>query len=83
MEKKGIKNSNKYSNEQKAVLIYENDMRPAILKDMNWRNTILHSYLTKQCSVADSSLSISSNLIENDTIKNFRDNYRVTWKIGE
>ena len=83
LEKKGIKNSNKYSNEQKAVLIYENDMRPAILKDMNWRNTILHSYLTKQCSVADSSLSISSNLIENDTIKNFRDNYRVTWKIGE
>ena len=83
MQENGIKNKSKYTNEQKAVLLYENKMKTELLKDMNWRNTLLHSYLTRQCSVADSVLSISSNLIENDTVKQFKDRYRIEWKLDE
>ena len=78
-----IKNKSKYTNEQKAVLLYETKMKDVLLKDMNWRNTLLHSYLTRQCSVADSVLSISSNLIESDTVKQFKDRYRIEWKLDE
>ena len=83
MQENGIKNKSKYTNEQKAVLLYENKMKTELLKDMNWRNMLLHSYLTRQCSVADSVLSISSNLIENDTVKQFKDRYRIEWKLDE
>lgn len=83
MQENGIKNKSKYTNEQKAVLLYETKMKEVLLKDMNWRNTLLHSYLTRQCSVADSVLSISSNLIESDTVKQFKDRYRIEWKLDE
>ena len=83
MQENGIKNKSKYTNEQKAVLLYETKMKDVLLKDMNWRNTLLHSYLTRQCSVADSVLSISSNLIESDTVKQFKDRYRIEWKLDE
>lgn len=83
MQENGIKNKSKYTNEQKAVLLYETKMKEVLLKDMNWRNTLLHSYLTRQCSVADNVLSISSNLIESDTVKQFKDRYRIEWKLDE
>lgn len=83
MTKKGLKISNKQSIEQKAVALYEQTMKASILKDMNWRNTLLHTYLTKQCSLADTTVSISSYLIENDTTSSFKDNYRIDWKLNE
>lgn len=79
LEEKGIQKNGKMTNEEKAVLIYGNEMKTSIQKDMEWRNNLLQNYLTSKCSVADSSLSISSNLILNDTTKNFKDNYKVDW----
>ncbi len=78
---KGLTSKSKLTNEQKAVLLYESDMKPIIEKDMSWRNSLLQNYLTSKCSVADSSISIMSNLIENDTIKNFKDNFKVEWSL--
>lgn len=83
MTQKGLKITNKQSIEQKAIALYEQEMKTTILKDMNWRNTLLHTYLTKQCSLSDTTVSISSYLIENDTSSNFKDNYRIDWKLTE
>lgn len=83
MAQKGLKVTNKQSIEQKAIALYEQDMKTSILKDMNWRNTLLHTFLTKQCSLSDTTISISSYLIENDTSANFKDNYRIDWKLTE
>ncbi|MCQ2959130.1 MAG: DUF748 domain-containing protein [Bacteroidales bacterium] len=80
MSEKGLSINNKQTNEEKAVLIYSNEMKSIIEKDMNWRNSLIQNYLTNQCSIADSSLIMSSYLIETDTVKKFKDNYKVEWR---
>ena len=71
----------KLSTEQKAVLIYENTVKQSITNDMQWRNSLVQNYLKTSCSVPDSSFKILSNIIENDTVKTFKNNYSVEWSL--
>lgn len=83
MVQRGLKSNKKLSIQQKATLLYENDMKESIQKDMTWRNALLQSYLTKQCALSDTVFSISSDLIESDTAKNFKDHYSIEWILGD
>ena len=71
----------KLTTEQKAVLIYENTVKQSITNDMQWRNSLVQNYLKTSCSVPDSSFKILSNIIENDTVKTFKNNYSVEWSL--
>lgn len=81
LQERDIPYKSKMSNEQKAVLIYENQVKQTIENDMIWRNSLIQNYLTNKCSVADSSLTILNNLIVNDTTKTFKDNYSIEWRL--
>ena len=83
MQQKGLANNDKLTNEERATMLYGEAMRSTILKDMNTRNALLHYYLTKQCTMPDTVLSITSNLIESDSVKISKNNYKVSWKIDE
>ena len=83
MALKGLTNNDTLTNEERATTLYGEAMRASILKDMNARNTLLYLYLTKQCSFPDTALSITSNLIELDTVRNLQNHYKVSWKIDE
>ena len=83
MLQKGLANNDNLTNEERATMLYGEAMRSTILKDMNVRNTLLHYYLTKQCAMPDTVLSITSNLIESDSVKISKNYYKVTWKIKE
>ncbi|MBQ4215202.1 MAG: DUF748 domain-containing protein, partial [Bacteroidales bacterium] len=71
----------KLTTEQKAVLIYESTVKQSITNDMQWRNSLVQNYLKTSCSVPDSSFKILSNIIENDTVKTFKNNYSVEWSL--
>ncbi|MBP5725218.1 MAG: DUF748 domain-containing protein [Bacteroidales bacterium] len=71
----------KLTTEQKAVLIYENTVKQSITNDMQWRNSLVQNYLKTSCSVPDSSFKILSNIIENDTVKTFKNNYSIEWSL--
>ena len=71
----------KLTTEQKAVLIYENSVKQSIKNDIQWRNSLVQNYLKTSCSVPDSSFKILSNIIENDTVKTFKNNYSVEWSL--
>ena len=71
----------KLTTEQKAVLIYENTVKQSITNDMQWRNSLVQNYLKTSCSVPDSSFKILSNIIENDTVKTFKNTYSIEWSL--
>jgi len=81
LRERNITSHAKLTTEQKAVLIYENVVKQSITNDMQWRNTLVQNYLKTSCSVPDSSFKILSNIIENDTVKTFKNNYSVEWSL--
>lgn len=69
--------------EDAAIKLYESKMKSTIIDDMKYRDMVLSNYFSKQCSLADSVFTITSELIELDTIKNFKDAYRIEWIMKE